>query len=166
MKWDNRIGKNNFAGHLLQEYDEKNKCLTGPVMNIFKGTDLGCSEGPHIYKHNDYYYLMAAEGGTSYEHAVTLARSRKLTGPYEVHPQNPILTSVGSDMHRFLQKAGHASIVEGPNNEWFMVHLCGRPLPETDRCILGRETAIQKVEWREDNCFIYVLTQITYLLGK
>ncbi|CUU51066.1 glycoside hydrolase family 43 protein [Clostridium beijerinckii] len=151
MKWDNRIGKNNFAGHLLQEYDEKNKCLTGPVMNIFKGTDLGCSEGPHIYKHNDYYYLMAAEGGTSYEHAVTLARSRKLTGPYEVHPQNPILTSVGSDMHKVLQKAGHASIVEGPNNEWFMVHLCGRPLPETDRCILGRETAIQKVEWREDN---------------
>ncbi|NOV62550.1 xylan 1,4-beta-xylosidase [Clostridium beijerinckii] len=151
MKWDNRIGKNNFAGHLLQEYDEKNKCLTGPVMNIFKGTDLGCSEGPHIYKHNDYYYLMAAEGGTSYEHAVTFARSRKLTGPYEVHPQNPILTSVGSDMNKVLQKAGHASIVEGPNNEWFMVHLCGRPLPETDRCILGRETAIQKVEWREDD---------------
>lgn len=80
MKWDNRIGKNNFAGHLLQEYDEKNKCLTGPVINIFKGTDLGCSEGPHIYKHNDYYYLMAAEGGTSYEHAVTLTRSKKNYG--------------------------------------------------------------------------------------
>jgi xylan 1,4-beta-xylosidase len=151
MKWDNRVGKNRFAGHLLQEYDPKNKCLVGPIVNIFEGTEIGCSEGPHLYKLNGYYYLMAAEGGTSYNHAVTLARSRHITGPYEVHPENPILTSKDSDKHEFLQKAGHASIVEGPNKEWFMVHLCGRPLPGTDRCILGRETAIQKVEWREDD---------------
>jgi len=151
MKWDNRIGKNRFAGLLLQEYDLKNKCLVDPVVNIFKGTELGFSEGPHLYKRNGYYYLMAAEGGTSYNHAVTLARSRSITGPYEVHPQNPILTSKDSDRHQFLQKSGHASIVEGINKEWFMVHLCGRPLPKTDRCILGRETAIQKVQWREDD---------------
>ncbi|WP_312887180.1 beta-xylosidase family glycoside hydrolase [Clostridium lacusfryxellense] len=151
MKWDNRIGKNRFAGHLLQEYDIKNKCLVGPVVNIFKGTELGCSEGTHLYKRNGYYYLMAAEGGTSYSHAVTLARSRSITGPYEVHPQNPILTSKGSDKDQFLQKSGHASIIEGINKEWFMVHLCARPIPKTDRCILGRETAIQKVQWREDD---------------
>jgi len=151
MKWDNRIGKSRFAGHLLQEYDPKNKCLVGPVVNIFKGTEIGLSEGPHLYKRNGYYYLMAAEGGTSYNHAVTLTRSRCITGPYEVHPKNPILTSKDSDIHQLLQKSGHASIVEGLNKEWFMVHLCGRPIPKTDRCILGRETAIQKVEWREDD---------------
>lgn len=151
MKWDNRTGKNRFAGHLLQEYDPKNKCLIGPAVNVFKGSEIGLSEGPHLYKRNGFYYLMAAEGGTSYNHAVTLARSKNIKGPYEIHPQNPILTSKGSDKHQFLQKAGHASIVEGPNKEWYMVHLCGRPLPNTDRCILGRETAIQKVEWREDN---------------
>ncbi len=151
MKWDTRIGKNPFAGHLLQEYDEEKKCLVGPIINIFKGTSLGCSEGPHLYKRNGYYYLMVAEGGTSYAHAVTLARSKSITGPYEVHPYNPILTATGSDIHKFLQKSGHASIAEGPNNEWYMVHLCGRPLPGTNRCILGRETSIQKVEWREDN---------------
>ena len=32
-----------------------------------------------------------------------------------------------------------------------MPHLCGRPLSGTNRCNLGRETAIQKVEWREDD---------------
>jgi len=159
MKYDNRIGKNRFAGHLLQEYDEKSKRLVGPIFNIFKGTALGYSESPHIYKRNGYYYLMVAEGGTGYNHAVTLARSKNLTGPYEVHPQNPILTSANSDMHKFLQKAGHASIVEGPNKEWFMVHLCARPLPDTDRCILGRETAIQKVEWHKDDWLYLCNTQ-------
>lgn len=151
MRWDTRVGKNRFSGHVLQEYDEDLKQLTGPIINIFKGTELGYTEGPHLYKLNGYYYLMVAEGGTGYDHAVTLARSRKLTGPYEVHPENPILTSRDSDKNKYLQKAGHASIVEGPNKEWFLVHLCGRPLPGTNRCILGRETAIQKVEWREDD---------------
>jgi xylan 1,4-beta-xylosidase len=27
MKWNNRIGENSFAGHLLQEYDEKTNAL-------------------------------------------------------------------------------------------------------------------------------------------
>lgn len=156
MKWDNRMGKNRFAGHLLQEYDPEKKSLVGPVVNVFKGSEIGLSEGPHLYKRNGYYYLMAAEGGTSYNHAVTLARSNNITGPYEIHPENPILTSAGSDKNKYLQKAGHASIVEGPNKEWFMVHLCGRPLPNTDRCVLGRETAIQKLEWREDD-WLYLL---------
>lgn len=151
MKWDNRIGKNPFAGHLLQEYDEKKKCLVGSAVNIFKGTNIGLSEGPHLYKRNGYYYLLMAEGGTSYEHAVSLARSRNIKGPYEIHPENPILTSVGSDISKFLQKSGHASIVEGKTGEWFMVHLCGRPLPGTNRCILGRETAIQKIQWKPDD---------------
>ena len=30
-----------------------------------------------------------------------------------------------------------------------MVHLCSRPLAGRQRSILGRETAIQKIEWRE-----------------
>lgn len=58
-----------------------------------KGTELGKTEGPHIYKHNGYYYLMLAEGGTEYGHAVTMLRSKKIIGPYETHPANPFLTS-------------------------------------------------------------------------
>jgi xylan 1,4-beta-xylosidase len=32
-----------------------------------------------------------------------------------------------------------------------MVFLTGRPLTEQGRCITGRETAIEKVDWRQDN---------------
>ena len=31
-----------------------------------------------------------------------------------------------------------------------MAYLCGRPLPASDRCVLGRETAIQPMRWCED----------------
>ena len=59
-----------------------------------------------------------------------MARSRELTGPYELHPDIYILTS----RHRpdiELQRAGHADLVETQHGETYMVHLCGRPLPQS-----------------------------------
>lgn len=149
MEWDYRKGKGIecFTGILLQEYDEKQQKLVGKVKNIFRGTKLMYTEGPHLYRHGGYYYLMCAEGGTSYEHAVTVARSRTIDGPYEVDPVNPILTSRAEDA---LQKAGHASICDTKDGKWYLAHLCGRPLPGTKRCVLGRETALQEVVWTTD----------------
>ncbi|MEK4111685.1 xylan 1,4-beta-xylosidase [Paenibacillus sp. DS2363] len=148
MIWDHRKGKNRFAGIVLQEYSVQEHKLIGPAMNIFKGTELGLTEAPHLYKHKDYYYLITAEGGTGYEHAVTSARSRTLQGPYEVDPANPILTSYGRP-DLALQKAGHGSLVETHTGEWYMAHLVGRPV-QHKYCILGRETALQPCTWSED----------------
>ena len=72
-----------------------------------------------------------------------------IQGPYEVDPENPLLTSAGKP-HIELQKAGHASLVETQTHEWYLVHLCGRLVGEHRRCMLGRETAIQKVQWTDD----------------
>ena len=157
MVWDHRSGHHPFYGIALQEYDYNKKLLVGEPKIIFKGSSIGLTEGPHLYKRNGFYYLMTAEGGTGYEHAVTLARSEKLDGPYELHPENPILTSA-EDESLVLQKAGHASLVETTKGEWYMAHLCGRPLPGTRRCNMGRETALQKVEWRE-NDWLYLQPQ-------
>ncbi len=93
---------------------------------------------------------MLAEGGTGYNHAVTLFRSKTIDGDYELHPSNPIVTGDVNDMYGTLQKDGHASLVETQKGEWYLVHLCARPLEGTNRCILGRETAIQKMEWHDD----------------
>lgn len=149
MITDHRQGKNPFGGIILQEYSIQEKRLVGPIYNIFKGTELGCTEGPHLYKRGGYYYLITAEGGTGLGHAVTMARSRSITGPYEVDPENPILTS-RNDPTLPLQKAGHADLVETQDHEWYLVHLCSRPIPTRGRCPLGRETAIQKMYWTED----------------
>ncbi len=149
MLWDHRPGQNRFAGIVLQEYSAKECKLIGERKNIFRGTPLGLTEAPHLYQRGGWYYLITAEGGTGWGHAVTLARSRQLAGPYELHPDGPILTS----RHRpdvELQRAGHADLVETQNGETYMAYLCGRPLRNRGRCTLGRETAIQKMVWGAD----------------
>ena len=149
MRWDHRPGRNRFAGIVLQEYSASERRLTGSRHLIFKGTPLGFTEGPHLYKRGGYYYLLTAEGGTGWGHAVTLARSHDLTGPYDLHPDTYILTS----RHRpdiELQRAGHADLVETRAGETYLAHLCGRPLRNRGRCTLGRETAIQKMAWGAD----------------
>lgn len=150
MLWDHRPGNNRFAGIVLQEYSVKERRLIGERRNIFAGTPLGFTEAPHLYKRNGWYYLLTAEGGTGWGHAVTMARSRKLTGPYELHPDTYILSA----RHRpdaELQRAGHADLVETQDGETYMVYLCGRPLRNRGRCTLGRETAIQKMVWGKDD---------------
>jgi xylan 1,4-beta-xylosidase len=173
MQWDYRNWRTHFSGILVQEYDTVNKQLVGPIAKIFSGTDLGSVEGPHLYKRHGLYYLITAEGGTSYRHAVTVARSRSLTGPYEVFPDNPLITGlVSAEDHEAVeffdlatasswqapegffdrpQKVGHASMCELSDQEWVLVHLSGRPLPGTTACPLGRETSIQRILWGDDN---------------
>jgi xylan 1,4-beta-xylosidase len=149
MLWDHRSGKNRFAGIVLQEYSVVERRLLGQRQLVFKGTPLGLTEAPHLYKRDGWYYLLTAEGGTNWNHAVTMARSRNLTGPYELHPDTYIMSA----RHRPdapLQRAGHADLVETPNGETYMVYLVGRPLRNRGRCTLGRETAIQKMAWGAD----------------
>jgi xylan 1,4-beta-xylosidase len=150
MLWDHRPGSNRFAGIVLQEYSVKERRLIDERRNIFEGTPLGFTEAPHLYKRNGWYYLLTAEGGTGWGHAVTMARSRKLPGPYELHPDTHILSA----RHRpdaELQRAGHGDLVETQDGETYMVYLCGRPLRNRGRCTLGRETAIQKMVWGKDD---------------
>ncbi|OKL61345.1 hypothetical protein UA08_03237 [Talaromyces atroroseus] len=149
MMWDHRSSPRAFAGIALQEFDPVLGKLVGPRKNIFKGTELDLVEGPHLYKRNGWYYLLTAEGGTAYEHACTLARARDIRGPYEVHPQKHILTSKDAPFAA-LQRSGHGSIVDTEGGKTYLVHLTGRPVGQERRCVLGRETAIQEVYWRDD----------------
>lgn len=136
---------NGFKGILVQELDD-DYCLTGERRKVYEGSGLGFTEGPHMYHIGDWYYLIVAEGGTGYNHCVTMARAGSVWGPFETCPENPVLTSRREDMSA-LQKCGHADIVETQNGEWYMVHLCSRPLNGERWCTLGRETAIQKMAW-------------------
>jgi len=139
-----------FAGILLQEWDAKAARLVGPVKNIFAGSAHGLVEGPHLYKRKGWYYLTVAEGGTAYDHAVTMARSRRVDGPYELHPNVHLITSKDAP-DAPLQRAGHGQIVETPDGQVYHTHLCSRPLKALKRSPLGRETAIQKCVWGDDD---------------
>jgi xylan 1,4-beta-xylosidase len=149
MLWDHRPGQNRFAGIVLQEYSPAERRLVGSRRNIFTGTAIGFTEAPHLYRRDGFYYLITAEGGTGWGHAVTMARSRSIDGPYDLHPDVYVMTA----RHRPdapLQRAGHADLVETQSGETYMVYLCGRPLKNRGRCVLGRETAIQRMIWSAD----------------
>jgi len=149
MLWDHRPGNKRFAGIVLQEYSVTERKLIGRRQLIFSGTPLAFTEAPHLYKRDGWYYLLTAEGGTGWGHAVTMARSRTINGPYALHPDTCILSArQRPDVE--LQRAGHADLVETPNGDTYMVYLCGRPLRNRGRCTLGRETAIQKMTWGAD----------------
>lgn len=149
MLWDHRPGCKRFAGIVIQEYSARERRLVGDRHLIFEGTALGFTEAPHLYRRGGYYYLITAEGGTGFGHAVTLARSRQLLGPYELSPHGSVLSSRARP-DAALARAGHADLVDTPDGETYMVYLCGRPLPGRGRCTLGRETAIQRMRWTDD----------------
>ncbi len=150
MTMDYRENKYRFSGIDIQQYDYENKVLIGKPVRIFTGTSRGTTEGPNIMKHNAWYYLICAEGGTGINHCVTVMRSGNLYGPYEECPDNPIMTSAGKhDLE--LKRAGHAQVIESCDGSWYMAHLCSRPIKGYS--ILGRETAMQNVSWTDDGWF-------------
>lgn len=148
-----------FDGIILQEFDPHGMRLVGEVTRIWGGSPIGITEGPHLLKRNSWYYLITAEGGTAMRHAVSVCRSRNLRGPYEIHPENPMMTSFGH-AEAVLHSAGHACFVDTPCGAWFAAHLCHRPLqrpamPVMERernksAPLGRETCIQRLRWDDD----------------
>jgi xylan 1,4-beta-xylosidase len=155
MVWNHRdnagahLRSPSFFGILLQEWDPVSTKLVGSPKTIFAGSPHGLVEGPHLHKRGGWYYLTAAEGGTGYDHAVAMARSRRIDGPYELHPNVHLLTSKDAP-DALLQRAGHGQIVETPDAQVYHTHLCSRPLPGLRRSPLGRETAIQKCVFRDD----------------
>ena len=146
MVWDYRANNHRFDGILLQEFDPDTNRLVGPIKNIFKGSARGMVEGPHLYKRDGYYYLFTAEGGTEYAHAETIARSRSLTGPYELMPGSHLVTTIDHP-ENYLQRCGHGSICDTPGGETVFVHLTSRPMRTSGRSPMGRETAIQTLTW-------------------
>jgi len=135
------------AGTLLQEYDHAQRRLIGAPCNIFRGTEVGVPEGSKLYYRDGWYYLNIAEGGTEYGHCVTLARSRHIRGPYEVHPDNPILTA-RHDPDNPIQRAGHADFVTLDEDLVALVYLASRPIDRMSLC--GRETFIARGRWGKD----------------
>lgn len=174
MVTDHRVPKK-YAGRLvLQEYDAVNKKMTGPVREIYQAEKIFL-EGPHIFKRNGWYYLFSADTGTGEGHGQTIQRSRNIWGPYEMYQadfmertEEAEAYSILTSRHHpdiLLQKSGHADLVETLDGQWYAVHLCGRagcernpenvsPFAGERRYPLGRETAIQKMRWTEDDWLV------------
>jgi len=131
----------------VQEVDLTTWSLIGERTSIWTGACGGCCvEGPHLYKKNGLYYLMVAEGGTARNHAVMIANSSSILGPYTSNPKNPILTSRHLSNSNWVHSVGHGDLVELKDGRWFMVALGIRnDLQGTSN--MGRETHLVPVQW-------------------
>lgn len=137
-----------------REYDPENLCLVGPRFSLWQGALHGArwSEAPHLYAVDGRYYLLTAEGGTEEDHAVVVARSREVTGPYEGCPWNPLLTHRHLGPGQPVTGTGHADLVRTADGRWWAFLLASRPLPGRNAprtAVLGRETFVVPVEWHD-----------------
>ncbi len=122
------------------------KHLTTPRI-VWEGSGGRSPEGPHLYKIGGDYYLLAAEGGTEDGHMVTISRSQSVWGPWEPCPHNPILTHRSLD--RPIQTTGHGDLVQARDGHWWLVFLGTRPVGYPRYHLLGRETFLAPVTWKD-----------------
>jgi alpha-N-arabinofuranosidase len=150
-------GKELYSGHRvikIWEYDvTSDKIIPGTDLVIVDGgVDLSEKpiwiEAPHIYKKDNRYYLMCAEGGTGGWHSEVIFVSDSPKGPYTPAPGNPILTQryFSKERPNKVDWAGHADLVRGPGEKYYGVFLAVRP-NEKNRVNTGRETFILPVDW-------------------
>jgi xylan 1,4-beta-xylosidase len=107
-------------------------------------------EGPKLLRHGDWFYLITAVGGTAgppTSHMVIAARSKSIHGPWEHCPHNPLVRTT-SVLEPWWSR-GHASLVEGPAGDWWMVYHGY----ENGFRTLGRQTLLEPMEWTADGWF-------------
>ena len=133
----------------IQEIDIENFKLVGEKHNVWNGALKNCiwPEGPHVYKIDDYYYIMHAEGGTGPDHAICVARSKDIFGPYENNPRNPIFTHRHLGVKYPIKYVGHGDLVQTVKGDYYISLLAVRPI--NGFTTLGRETFLARVIMEE-----------------
>lgn len=156
---DGMDGKELYSGHRsirVREFDvETDKTIGAWKMLVNGGVNLAEKpiwiEGPHLYKINGKYFLMAAEGGTSVNHTEVIFRGDSPMGEFKPWDKNPILTQKHLSENRSnpITCAGHADLIQAKEGDWWAVFLACRPIDNKFEN-LGRETFMIPVKWSDD----------------
>jgi alpha-N-arabinofuranosidase len=148
-----------YSGHRaiwIQEFQVASGKLIGPRKVLVNGgVDPAQKpiwiEGPHLYRHNGWYYLMCAEGGTGPQHSEVILRARSPWGPFVPYEGNPILTQrdLPADRRAPIENAGHADLIQAADGSWWATFLASRTYGGT-HYNTGRETFLLPVTWKND----------------
>lgn len=151
--------KPRYDGHRaiwVQEFDPVALAAKGErTLLVNGGVDITLEpswiEGPHIFRRNGFYYLIAAEGGTGDNHSQVVFRSKSVRGPFTPYAHNPILSQRKLDPARPnpVTSAGHAKFVQTPDGQWWATFLATRPYRD-GMYNIGRETFLLPVTWKDD----------------
>ncbi len=115
------------------------------LRNDPKSWEGGVVEGAFVERHGNYFYLFYSGGsccGRRCDYALGVARARKLLGPWEKHPANPIVAA-----NQSWQCPGHGSIVTDPaGRDFLLYHAYGN---FREAFLIGRESVLDEVSWDE-----------------
>lgn len=134
----------------LSTVGEKRRVYDGWVYPAEWKTEGMYLESPKLTYHNGYFYLTSAEGGTAgppTSHMVVAARSKKVDGPWENSPYNPIVHTYSADEPWWSK--GHGTLVDDADGGWWIVYHAYANGFYT----LGRSTLIEPVEWTSDGWY-------------
>jgi xylan 1,4-beta-xylosidase len=132
--------------------------IDGPIEHVYDGwkypdewvVEAYALEGPKLLRRGKWFYLISAVGGTAGPptgHMVIAARSLSIHGPWQNCPHNPIVRTRHAS-ERWWSR-GHATLVEGPGGDWWMVYHGF----ENNYRTLGRQTLLEPIEWTDDGWF-------------
>jgi xylan 1,4-beta-xylosidase len=132
-----------------QRLSEDGTKLLGRRREILRNTEAWerhVVEGSYILRRGGWFYHFYSGNaccGRGCDYALGVARARKLLGPWEKHPKNPIL-----DDNADWQCPGHGSIVTTPDGRDFMLYHSYRRRRDTFN--VGRESLLDEITWGAD----------------
>ncbi|MDB6165538.1 MAG: hypothetical protein JWQ83_678, partial [Lacunisphaera sp.] len=130
---------------VIYELTPDGLALQGGIATIDK-TRYRYFEGPDIFKHDGWYYLLFSDGGTLPHEPSTIStlRARALAGPWEADPGNPNMFS--TDQGARFEAPAHGTLIETRRGEWFITYHAH----ETAYYSLGRQMLMQPIAWTAD----------------
>jgi beta-xylosidase len=102
-------------------------------------------EGPSVVRRNGWFYLFYSGNfccGRECDYALGVARSRKLLGPWEKNPNNPILA--GNDTWKC---PGHGTVIADARGRYFLLYHAYQP---QDFVYVGRQSLLDEVVFGAD----------------
>lgn len=154
------VGKNgkrylHISGGRMHELSDDGLSVTTAEKKVYDGwkypadwaVECFCLESPKLIFHNNYYYMVSAQGGTSgpsTSHMAVVARSKSCEGPWENSPYNPLIHTY-NPFDTWVSK-GHATLFNDASGNWFIVYHACQPGKRPQ----GRSTLIEPVVWTDD----------------
>lgn len=102
-------------------------------------------EGPSVVRRGGWFYLFYSGNfccGRECDYALGVARSRKLLGPWEKNPNNPILA--GNDSWKC---PGHGTVIADARGRYFLLYHAYQP---KDFVYVGRQSLLDEVVFGAD----------------
>ncbi|HYE64414.1 MAG TPA: family 43 glycosylhydrolase [Pyrinomonadaceae bacterium] len=102
-------------------------------------------EGPYILRRGGWFYMFYSGNaccGRECNYALGVARARRLLGPWEKNPANPILKG-----NETWKCPGHGTIVRDPRGRHFLLYHAYHP---KDSVYVGRQALLDEVLWGAD----------------